>query len=56
MRLPENAAYAVNASRQWPEPRVNKSFIVAAAGHREGLAQTNINQAAIQVERIPCVL
>ncbi|MCK4390035.1 MAG: hypothetical protein KAV83_07345 [Desulfobacterales bacterium] len=54
--LTEKAAYAMHAGRHGPEPRVNKSLIVAAEGHRKGPTQTDIHQTAIQMERVRCVL
>jgi hypothetical protein len=46
----------VNAGRHWPEPRVDKSLIVAAQGHGNRLAKANIDQTAIKMQRVPRVL
>lgn len=46
----------MHTSRHGPEPRIYKALIVAAQGHRKGPAYTHINQTAIKMERIRCVL
>jgi len=56
LRLPQKTAYAVNAGCYRPEPRIDKSLIVAAQGHGNRLAKANIDQTAIEVERVPRVL